>query len=72
VKRVDGWSLEDGIRVWEVVVFECCVVDYGRHAEGDVLTEDIEFLRSLTGFFHLGRCKRRGSRKLLVISPCES
>ena len=33
---LDGRRLVDFIAVWEFVVLECCLVENGRFAEGDV------------------------------------
>lgn len=43
-ERCDGRRFVDGAGVWEVVVLECCLVDYGGFAEGDVGAEDVEVL----------------------------
>ncbi len=38
----DRGCLVDGVGVWQFVIFEGCLVEDGRFAEGDVRAEDVE------------------------------
>ena len=59
--------MENGVSVGEVVVFECHRVDYGRHAKGDVLAEDVEILRFVDGVIYIIGGGIFGDKKVLIL-----